>query len=150
MAGLDQLTADFRRAQKAFDKAVLDLQRALDAQAAAQADVSVTNMTRFRLRARDAQRDALAAFEPMETARRAYWQARAAQAEEQLRGLMRWHFSAYHAALRAAGITRPDALEDFGRRVATLETVIPVDLGGEVPTEPIDSEALNRADDEVF
>lgn len=144
---LGVLARAYAGAAKAYKNAETVLNRALDALAAAREGDCPSDITRTRLAAIEADRAAGIAWDEAEVARRAFWRQRAAEHEARVVAEclpMLVQLSAYQ---RFAGL--PAIPPEHLLRHHLSAPQAHIEPEGDVRIEPLDSPALDRANDEI-
>lgn len=139
---------DFSNACARFRRAEGQLLRVLDALAAARADERVLDITAVRIRAREVEREVLAAWDLLERSRVAYWRSRANEARDEIRRVLPPLLAASVQFMRFAGDSTA-VKESIAHEIRQFP-LPDVDLCTVVPWQPLESAVLARADNEVF
>mgnify|MGYP001187830598 FL=1 len=139
---------DFSNACARFRRAEEQLLRVLDALAAARADERVLDITAVRMRAREAECEAMRAWDMLERSRAAYWRSRANEARDEIRRVLPPLLAASVKFMRFAGDSTA-VKESIAHEIAQFP-LPDVDLGTVIPWQPLESAVLARADNEVF
>lgn len=145
---VDNLQTAYADAVKAFKRAEAELDKALDALAAARAADSPSAITRTRLAATEAERAAGIAWDEAEDARRAYWRQRAVECESKVVAEcvpLLVQLSAYQ---RFAGLPAIPAEHTMRHHLVAPQAHVEPD--GDVSIEPLSAPSLDRADDEII
>lgn len=144
----EKLCAAYAGAVKAFERIEPELERALDALAAARAGDNPSDITRTRQAAVEADRAAGIAWDGVEVARRAYWRHLAAEQEQKVAAEcvpMLVQLAAYQ---RFAGL--PPIPPEHVLRHHLIAPQAYVELEGDVRIDPLPAPSLDRADDEII
>ncbi|MHB1245883.1 MAG: hypothetical protein ACYCZH_05535 [Sulfuriferula sp.] len=141
---------DYLKAAKALSKAEEALTDALDRLEAAREAADPERVTPARVRAQAATREAEAAAETAFQAHKAYWRAQAQAAERRLVEAVGPHISEVNALHRLAGSLTANPARVLVEHIAATcrETFVPKAV--DVPLEFPDSDALERAENEIF
>ncbi|HUX30530.1 MAG TPA: hypothetical protein VMV78_07865 [Thiobacillus sp.] len=145
---LGGLARAYASAAKAYKNAEAALNRALDALAAAREGDCPGDITRTRQTAIEADRAAGIAWDEAEVARRAFWRQRAAEHEARVVAEcvpMLVQLAAYQ---RFAGL--PAIPPEHLLRHHLITPPSHTEPEGDVRIEPLDSPALDRANDEII
>lgn len=141
---------EFEAVHQRFSRSERRLEKALDSLASARTDPATNDVTRERLAAGAAWREAMDHWEKLERLRVAYWRSRARRAMEQLRVIVPPLLAEVVECHRAAGDQTAEqhrACMEF----ASVPLPLVVDYAAvRIPCVPVESAALERADDEVF
>lgn len=142
--------ATYQKAAKALAKSEAALTDALDRLAATRAAGDLERITPARVRAQDAEREAVTAAEIAYQAHRAYWCAQAQAAEARMVRATRPFIAEVDRLWLLAGslVTNP-ARHRLIEEMYTDRPAFEPD-GSEVPIEFPESPALERADNEIF
>lgn len=140
---------DYEKAARRLRECERDLQSALDKHRAALDDDRVTDMTPWRLPARKAERACALAYEEAERARKAYWREMARLAENELirvslplLGIIEHHHKAGDALVHP--------VHTVLSRLGALQRLPYAAAAAEVPDGAIESEAMDRAEEQVL
>lgn len=145
---VDNLQTAYADAVKTFKRAEAELDKALDALAAARAADSPSAITRTRLAAVEADRAAGAAWDSVEYARRAFWRQRAAECERKVVADCVPLLVQLTACQRFAGL--PAIPPEHVLRHHLIAPQAHVELSADVSIEPLPAPSLDRADDEII
>lgn len=135
-------------AVKVFERAEAELNRALDALAAARTGDVPTDIARTRKAAVEADQAAGSAWGEAEDARRAYWRQRAVECESKVVAEcvpLLVQLSAYQ---RFAGLPAIPAEHTMRHHLVAPQAHVEPD--GDVSIEPLPAPSLDRADDEIL
>lgn len=142
------LQTAYTLAVKAFKRAESELNRALDALAAARGGDMPGDVTRTRKAATEAHRAAGIAWDEAEDARRAYWRQRASECERKVVAEsvpLLVQLAAYQRFAGLAAIPPEHVL-----RHHLIAPQAHVEPSGEVGIEPLAAPSLDRGDDEII
>lgn len=142
------LQAAYTLAVKAFKRAESELNRALDALAAARGGDMPGDVTRTRKAATEAHRAAGIAWDEAEDARRAFWRQRAAECERKVVAECVPLLVQLSAFQRFAGL--PAIPAEHVLRHHLIAPQAHVEPSVDVSIEPLPSPSLDRGDEEVL
>lgn len=145
---LDGLRRTYTDAVKAFKRSESELNRALDALAAARAADFPSDIARTRKAATEAERAAGIAWGTAEDARRAFWRQRAADCEQKVVAdcvPLLVQLSTYQRFAGLAAIPPEHVL-----RHHLIAPQAHVEPDGDVSIEPLPAASIDRADEEIL
>lgn len=145
---LDKLRHAYTDAVKAFKRSESELNRALDALAAARAADFPSDIARTRKAATEADRAAGIAWDAVEVARRAFWRQRAAECEKKVVAECVPLLVELAAYGRFAGL--PAIPAEHVLRHHLIAPQAHFEPSGDVSIKPLPAPSLDRADDEII
>lgn len=142
------LQTAYTLAVKAFKRAESELNRALDALAAARGGDNPSDIARTRKAATEANRAAGIAWDEVENARRAFWRQRAADCERKVVASTVPLLVQLAAFQRFAGLAAIPPEHVLRHHLIAPQAHVEPD--GDVSIEPLPAASLDRADDEIL